>query len=139
MTATKGTHLRSVIGTGGLLIGAGARDALDARLIEDARFDSCGPASPANCVLDSSVLSMTQYLDAARAMNEAFRLPVVFDADTGYGNEHNVAYATKRIEEDGLAALCIKDSVFANRRAYVPKHGTCCCPLRSLRGRSSPP
>ena len=52
---------------------------------------------------------MTQYLDAARAMNEAFRLPVVFDADTGYGNEHNVAYATKRIEEDGLAALFIKE------------------------------
>jgi 2-methylisocitrate lyase-like PEP mutase family enzyme len=45
-------------------------------------------------------------------MNEAVRLPVVFDADTGYGNEHNVAYATKRIEEAGLAALCIEDKVF---------------------------
>ena len=109
MTATKGTHLRSVIGTGGLLIGAGARDALDARLIEDARFDFVWASLTRNGVLDSSILSMTQYLDAARAMNEAFRLPVVFDADTGYGNEHNVAYATKRIEEDGLAALFIKE------------------------------
>jgi phosphoenolpyruvate phosphomutase len=98
------------------LVGVGARDALDARLIEEAQFDfvwaSSFCISAANCVPDSSILSMTQFLNAARSMNEAVRLPVVFDADTGYGNEHNVAYATKRIEEAGLAALCIEDKVF---------------------------
>jgi len=116
MTATKATQLRFLLGTGRLLAGVGARDALDARLIEEAQFDfvwaSSFCISAANCVPDSSILSMTQFLDAARAMNEAVRLPVVFDADTGYGDEHNVAYATKRIEEAGLAALCIEDKVF---------------------------
>jgi phosphoenolpyruvate phosphomutase len=116
MTPTKANHLRSLLRTGRLLVGVGARDALDARLIEEAQFDfvwaSSFCISAANCVPDSSILSMTQFLNAARSMNEAVRLPVVFDADTGYGNEHNVAYATKRIEEAGLAALCIEDKVF---------------------------
>jgi len=95
MTQTKTNQLRSLLRTGRLLAGVGARDALDARLIEEAQFDfvwaSSFCISAANCVPDSSILSMTQFLDAARAMNEAVRLPVVFDADTGYGDEHNVA------------------------------------------------
>jgi phosphoenolpyruvate phosphomutase len=121
---TKPNHLRSLLRTGRLLAGVGARDALDARLIEDAQFDfvwaSSFCISAAHCVPDSSILSMTQFLDAARSMNEAVRLPVVFDADTGYGNEHNVAYATKRIEEAGLAALCIEDKVFPKQSSLLP-------------------
>lgn len=113
---SKANYLRSLLQTGRLLVGVGARDALDAQLIEEAQFDfvwaSSFCISAANCVPDSSILSMTQFLDAARSMNEAVRVPVVFDADTGYGNEHNVAYATKRIEEAGLAGLCIEDKVF---------------------------
>ena len=116
MTPVKANHLRSLLRTGRLLAGVGARDGLDARLIEEVQFDfvwaSSFCISAANCVPDSSILSMTQFLDAARAMNQAVRLSVVFDADTGYGDEHNVAYATKRIEEAGLAALCIEDKVF---------------------------
>jgi phosphoenolpyruvate phosphomutase len=117
MTPTKPNYLRSLLQTGRLLVGVGARDALDARLIEEAQFDfvwaSSFCISAANCVPDASILSMTQFLDAARSMNEAVRLPVVFDADTGYGDEQNVAYATKRIEEAGLAALCIEDKAFS--------------------------
>src|SRR5260370_29194948 len=124
MTAIRATPLRSVLGTGRLLAGVGARDALDARLIEEAQFDfvwaSSFCISAANCVPDSSILSMTQFLDAARSMNQAVRLPVVFDADTGYGDDHNVAYATKRIEEAGLAALCIEDKVFPKQTSLRP-------------------
>jgi len=129
MTPTKASHLRSLLGTNRLLAGVGARDALDARLIEKAQFDfvwaSSFCISAANCVPDSSILSMTQFLDAARAMNQAVRLPVVFDADTGYGDEHNAAYATKRIEEAGLAALCIEDKVFPKQSSLRPgaSHG----------------
>ena len=87
MTPTKANLLRSLLRTNRLLAGVGARDALDARLIEKAQFDfvwaSSFCISAANCVPDSSILSMSQFLDAARAMNQAVRLPVVFDADTG--------------------------------------------------------
>lgn len=124
MAQTKATLLRTALRTGRLLVGVGARDALDARLIEDARFDfvwaSSFCMSAAHCVPDASILSMTQYLEVARAMNEAVRLPVVFDADTGYGNEQNVAYATKRIEEAGLAALCVEDKTFPKQTSLLP-------------------
>jgi phosphoenolpyruvate phosphomutase len=123
VTQTKATLLRSSLRSGRLLVGVGARDALDARLIEDARFDfvwaSSFCISAAHCVPDASILSMTQYLEVARSMNEAVRLPVVFDADTGYGNEHNVAYATQRIEEAGLAALCIEDKTFPKQTSLL--------------------
>jgi phosphoenolpyruvate phosphomutase/phosphonopyruvate hydrolase len=93
-------------------------------LIEEAQFDfvwaSSFCISAAHCVPDSSILSMTEFLDAARSMNEAVSLPVVFDADTGYGNEHNVAYAMKRIEEAGLAALCIEDKAFPKQSSLRP-------------------
>jgi phosphoenolpyruvate phosphomutase len=123
MTQTKAMRLRSSLRTGRLLVGVGARDALDALLIEEAQFDfvwaSSFCISAAHCVADASILSMTQYLEAARSMNEAVRLPVVFDADTGYGNERNVAYATKRIEEAGLAALCIEDKAFPKQTSLL--------------------
>jgi phosphonopyruvate hydrolase len=116
MMTDKPDSLHSLLCAGGLLRGVGARDALDARLIEEAGFDfvwaSSFCISAAHCVPDSSILSMTQFLDAARAMNEAVGIPVVFDADTGYGDEHNVAYAARRIEEAGMAALCIEDKTF---------------------------
>jgi phosphoenolpyruvate phosphomutase len=123
MTQTKAMLLRSSLRTGRLLVGVGARDALDALLIEEAQFDfvwaSSFCISAAHCVADASILSMTHYLEAARSMNEAVRLPVVFDADTGYGNERNVAYATKRIEEAGLAALCIEDKTFPKQTSLL--------------------
>ena len=124
MIRNKAALLRSSLLTGRLLVGAGARDALEARLIEEARFDfvwaSSFCISAAHCVPDASILSMTQYLETARSMNEAVRLPVVFDADTGYGNDFNVAYATKRVEEAGLAALCIEDKTFPKQTSLLP-------------------
>src|SRR6478736_5925044 len=86
-----------------LIAGVGARDALDARLTEKAGFDfvwgSSFCVSVAHCVPDASILSMTQFLETMRAMNEVIDIPIVFDADTGYGGETNTAYAARLLEE----------------------------------------
>lgn len=123
MFGTKANRLRSLLRTGQLSARVGARHALEARLIEEAQFDfvwvSSFCISVANCVPDPSILSRTQFLDAARSMNEVIGLPIVIDADTGYGNEQNVAYTTKRIEEAGIAALCIEDKVFPKRSSLL--------------------
>ncbi|MEO7144267.1 MAG: isocitrate lyase/phosphoenolpyruvate mutase family protein [Bryobacteraceae bacterium] len=104
--------------------GVGARDALDARLIENAGFDfvwaSSFCVSVAHCVPDASILSMTQFLEAARAMNEAIGIPIVFDADTGYGGPANAAYAMRRLEEAGMAAICIEDKLFPKQSSLLP-------------------
>jgi phosphoenolpyruvate phosphomutase len=116
--------LKTAIGAGRCIVGVGARDALDARLIELAGFDfvwaSSFCVSAAHCVPDAGILSMTQFLDAARSMNESTSIPVLYDADTGYGGKEHVAYATRRISDSGLSGLCIEDKLFPKQSSLLP-------------------
>jgi 2-methylisocitrate lyase-like PEP mutase family enzyme len=121
---TKVSSLKALMGLGRCIVGVGARDALDARLIEQAGFDfvwaSSFCVSAAHCVPDAGILSMTQFLDAARGMNESTSIPVLFDADTGYGGPEHVAYATRRISESGISGLCIEDKCFPKQSSLLP-------------------
>jgi len=59
-------------------------------MIEKAGFDFVWSSSlcisAAYAVPDASLISMSQYLEAARAMNEVISIPIIADCDTGYGN-----------------------------------------------------
>jgi phosphonopyruvate hydrolase len=116
MIIPKAKKLRELIAKNKLLIGVGARDALDAKLIEEAGFDfiwsSSFCVSASFAIPDASLISMNQYLNTARSMNEAIDIPLIIDADTGYGNANNVMYAVKLFEEAGIAGLCIEDKKF---------------------------
>jgi len=107
-----------------LLVGVGARDALEARLVEKAGFDfvwsSSLGISAAHAVPDASLLSMFHYLEAARFMREAIRIPVLADGDTGYGDARNVAYAVRRYEEAGIAGICFEDKQFPKENSLLP-------------------
>lgn len=124
MTQRKAQTLRDLLASRPLIAGVGARDALDARLIENAGFDfvwaSSFCISVAHCVPDASILSMTQFLETARAMNEAIEIPIVFDADTGYGGEANTAYAARLLEEADMGAICIEDKTFPKQSSLLP-------------------
>lgn len=116
MYMDKAKRLRDLITDKEIVIGIGARDALDAKLIENAGFDfvwsSSLGISASYAVPDASLISMTQYLEAARAMNDVTDIPIIVDADTGYGNANNVIYAVKLFEEAGIAGLSIEDKMF---------------------------
>ena len=120
----KAQKLRDLLAARPLIAGVGARDALDARLIENAGFDfvwaSSFCVSVAHCVPDASILSMTQFLDTARAMNEAIDIPIVFDADTGYGGDANTAYAARLLEDADMGAVCIEDKMFPKQSSLLP-------------------
>jgi phosphonopyruvate hydrolase len=107
-----------------LLVGVGARDALEARLIERAGFDfvwsSSLGVSASYAVPDASLVSMSQYLEAARSMREAVGIPVLADCDTGYGNEKNVGYAVKLFEEAGIGGACFEDKTFPKENSLLP-------------------
>jgi len=107
-----------------LLVGMGARDALEAKLIAEAGFDfvwsSSLGISAAYGVPDASLVSMTQYLQAARAMREQVDVPVLADCDTGYGNDRNAAYAVKLFEEAGIAGACFEDKSFPKENSLLP-------------------
>lgn len=106
-----------------LVVGVGARDALEAGLIERAGFDfvfsSSLCVSASHGVPDASLLSMTQFLEAGRAMRQAVRIPVLADGDTGYGNEQNVIFAVRQFEEAGIAGMSIEDKQFPKENSLL--------------------
>ena len=94
----------------------GAHNPLSARLAEEAGFDGIWASgfelSAASGVPDASLISMTEHLAAARAMNEAVAIPVVADMDTGYGNAINAMHTLKQYETAGMAAMVMEDKKF---------------------------
>jgi phosphonopyruvate hydrolase len=97
-------------------VGVGAGDPLSAKLVERAGFDfvwsSSLCVSASYAVPDANLISMSQYCEAARAMNEVVTLPVIADCDTGYGNANNLIYAVKKFEEAGIVGISIEDKKF---------------------------
>jgi len=97
-------------------VGVGAGDPLCAKLVERAGFDfvwsSSLCVSASYAVPDANLISMSQYCEAARAMNEVVSIPVIADCDTGYGNANNLIYAVKKFEEAGIVGISIEDKKF---------------------------
>ena len=93
-----------------------AHNGLGARLAEQAGFDGIWASgfelSASYGLPDASLLSMTQHLDACRAMAEATGIPIVADIDTGYGNAINVMHVIERYEAAGMAAVVMEDKMF---------------------------
>lgn len=100
----------------GVALGVGAGDALCAKMIERAGFDfiwsSSLCVSACFAVPDANLISMSQYCDQARSMNEVISIPVIADCDTGYGNANNLMYAVKKFEEAGIVGISIEDKKF---------------------------
>jgi len=100
----------------GVAVGVGAGDALCAKLIERAGFDFVWSSSlcisASYAVPDANLISMSQYCEAARSMNEVVSIPIIADCDTGYGNANNVIYAVKKFEDAGVVGISIEDKKF---------------------------
>ena len=119
----KATLLRQQLASGKIIRIMGAHNGLGARLVERHRFDGVWASglevSTAYGLPDANILTMTENLEAARAMNDATRLPVVCDCDTGYGNASNVMHTVRRYEASDLAAIVIEDQRFPKLNSLV--------------------
>jgi phosphoenolpyruvate phosphomutase len=120
---TKAQQLRRRLAEPAVIRVAGAHDALSALVAEEVGFDSVWASSlaisAARGLPDMSLLSMTDYLQAASNINDVCGLPVIADCDTGFGNTLNVAYMVRQYEAAGIAAVCIEDKVFPKRNSFV--------------------
>ncbi|HET7853971.1 MAG TPA: isocitrate lyase/phosphoenolpyruvate mutase family protein [Candidatus Methylomirabilis sp.] len=121
---SKAKKLRELFTRPGLVRMVGAHDGLGAKLVERAGFDgvwsSSLEVSASHGIPDASLLSMTQYLEAARSMVEVTSIPVVVDGDTGYGNANNVFYTVERFEEAGVAGITFEDKKFPKDNSLLP-------------------
>jgi len=94
----------------------GCHNPLGARLAAEAGFDGIWASgfelSAAMGVPDASIVTMTQHLEMARAMDAGTTVPVVADIDTGFGNAINVLYAVEQYERAGVGAIVMEDKSF---------------------------
>ena len=115
--------LASLFGKGELVRAAGAHCALTASLVERAGFDAVWASSfeisAARCLPDASLLTMTEFLQAATQMQESCGIPVVADVDTGFGGTMNVAHMVREYERQGITGICIEDKVFPKMNSFV--------------------
>jgi len=104
------------------VVAAGAHDALSAKLVEQAGFDAIWASgfglSAVRAVPDASILTMSETLEATRAMVEATSIPVIADCDTGFGNAINVMRTVADFEAAGVAAVSLEDNVFPKRCSF---------------------
>lgn len=102
----------------------GAHNALGAKLAERVGFDGIWSSgfeiSASYAVPDASILTMSDYLSVAASMVEATHIPIVVDADTGYGNSNNVIRMVRKFEAAGVAAVCIEDKLFPKVNSFIP-------------------
>ncbi|WP_416959401.1 isocitrate lyase/phosphoenolpyruvate mutase family protein [Streptomyces sp. Agncl-13] len=124
MRHPKSRILRKALSSAAPVTVVGANSGLTAVLAENAGFEavwvSSFEVSAARALPDTSLLSMTDYLQTAVQVDRATSLPVVADCDTGFGNALNVAHMVREYEASGIAAVCIEDKVFPKINSFAP-------------------
>lgn len=120
MSDSLNRSLRERLKPGAALLVPGAANALAARIIERCGFDAiyvtgAGVANSYLGVPDIGLLSLTELAQHVAAMRAATALPLIVDADTGFGNAINVAHTVKTLEQAGANAIQIEDQVFPKK------------------------
>jgi 2-methylisocitrate lyase-like PEP mutase family enzyme len=117
-------RLRELLAAGEPILAPGVYDALGARLVEEAGFEAVymtGFGSAASLLgrPDVGLLTMPEMVDNARRIARACALPVIADADTGYGNAINVVRTVQEYEQAGVAGIHVEDQVAPKKCGHM--------------------
>ena len=120
----KTTRLRNAILERRALVCPGAHDAISAMLIEKAGFEALqvsgfGLAASYLGMPDMAFLSSSHMVDFTRNIIQAVSIPVMADADTGFGSAANAAYATRQFILAGAAGMNLEDQLFPKRCGHM--------------------
>ncbi|NUW03503.1 oxaloacetate decarboxylase [Streptomyces sp. CAI 127] len=117
------TRLRRLIEGDGIHVAPGAYDGLSARLVEESGSEllyASGGAIARSCgVPDIGLLSLTEVAARIEQMVDVTSLPVIADADTGFGNAVNAVRTLALYERIGVAGLHIEDQTFPKRCGHL--------------------
>jgi 2-methylisocitrate lyase-like PEP mutase family enzyme len=116
--------LPELLHAGEMVLAPGCYDALGARLIEEAGFPAVymtGFGSSASRLgrPDVGLMTLCEMVDNARRIAQAVGIPVIADADTGYGNAVNVIRTVHEYEAAGVAAIHIEDQVMPKKCGHM--------------------
>ena len=116
----KTTQLRNLLKQPGIIAAPGAHNAITAKIIEQSGFQAVymtGSGATMSLIgePDVGLLTMTEMVTQARNIANAVSLPVIADADTGYGNAMNLMRTVREYERAGVAGIHIEDQITPKR------------------------
>ncbi|SFT91005.1 isocitrate lyase/PEP mutase family protein [Sedimentitalea nanhaiensis] len=122
MKTTK--RLRELLASEDILVSPGVYDGYSSRLVEKMGFKTActtgaGLANARMGYEDVGLMGLTDNLDACRMIAGCVSIPVMADADTGYGNPATVWHTTRQFEDAGVAGINIEDQVSPKRCGHM--------------------
>lgn len=100
-----------------------AHNGLSAKIVEETGFKGIWGSglslSAAMGVRDNNEASWTQVLEVVEFMSDATSIPILLDGDTGYGNFNNVRRLVRKLEQRGIAGVCIEDKLFPKTNSFI--------------------
>lgn len=109
----KRKQLKKMLGSGKIVVSPGIHDSWGAKMVEEAGFPACSISG--YCLAgsmgfpDIGLMTMSEVVNRSKYVAESVNIPVIADADTGYGSYINVARTIKEFERAGLAGVHIED------------------------------
>ncbi|MDE2780402.1 MAG: isocitrate lyase/PEP mutase family protein [Chloroflexota bacterium] len=116
------TRLRELLAADGLIVAPFILNALHARIAESVGFDAVymtgAGTSAEKGFPDVGMLTMTEMVTNAKYIANAVNIPVICDADTGYGNALTTQRTVREYEAAGVAGIHIEDQVFPKKCGF---------------------
>lgn len=117
------TALKALLHRGDTAFFLEAHNGISARIVEEAGFKGIWASgltiSAQFGMRDSNEVSWTQVLEVAQFMAAGVSIPVLLDADTGFGNFNNARIVAKRAHQLGLGGMCIEDKCFPKTNSFL--------------------
>jgi len=115
--------LRQLLKRDKLLVAPGCFDGLSARLVEEAGFEAAylsgGAVARSMGIPDIGLATLSESIDHAVQVVATVKIPIIADADTGYGNVVNLVRTVREFERAGVAAIHIEDQITPKRCGHL--------------------
>jgi len=113
-----------MLASGSIVVAPGAYDAWSARLVQLAGFEAVymtgyGTAASRLAMPDLGLITASEMVDQARRLADAVQVPLIADADNGFGDVLNVQRTVRDYERAGVAAIQIEDQAFPKRCGHM--------------------
>jgi len=119
----KTTRLKQLVQSKELSFLMEAHNGLSAKVAEEAGFEGIWGSglsiSAALGVRDNNEASWTQVLEVVEFMSDATSVPILLDGDTGYGNFNSMRRLVAKLEQRGVAGVCIEDKIFPKTNSFI--------------------
>jgi len=124
MSNPKIQQMRALLASGRIVVSPGVYDGYSARLVEKLGFPAAsmtgaGLANSRLSAPDIGILSLTENVEACRWISRSISIPMMADADTGYGNAVTVHHSVQFFEDAGVVGINIEDQVSPKRCGHM--------------------